>query len=52
MPATRHLIKIVVKNNKKADLGTRNTFADIGCSIADNFNIEKPSIGKSFLNEI
>lgn len=51
---TRENVPLLVysKNNKKADLGTRNTFADIGCSIADNFNIEKPSIGKSFLNEI
>lgn len=34
------------------DLGIRKTFADIGCTIADNFNIQKPIIGKSFLNEI
>ena len=51
---TRENVPLLVysKNNKKVDLGTRNTFADIGCSIADNFNIEKPLIGKSFINEI
>lgn len=39
-----------IKENK--DLGIKNTFADIACTIAENFNIEKPSIGKSFLKEI
>lgn len=40
------------KNNKPVDLGTRESFADIACTIAENFNIELPSIGKSFLKEI
>lgn len=34
------------------NLGIRNTFADIACTISENFKIEKPNIGKSFLNEL
>ncbi|SHF58424.1 phosphopentomutase [Ornithinibacillus halophilus] len=30
----------------------RETFADIGATIADNFNVEMPKHGKSFLGEI
>lgn len=33
-------------------LGIRETFADIGATIADNFEIEKPKIGTSFLHTI
>ena len=29
-----------------------DTFANIGSTIADNFNIDKPSIGTSILNEL
>ncbi|MED4751154.1 phosphopentomutase [Brevibacillus choshinensis] len=31
------------------DLGVRETFADLGATIADNFDVKAPSIGKSFL---
>lgn len=34
------------------ELGIRETFADIGATIADNFEIEKPKIGTSFLHTI
>ena len=34
------------------NLGTRETFADVGATIADIFNLPPPEIGKSFLAEI
>ncbi|MAT41131.1 MAG: phosphopentomutase [Anaerolineaceae bacterium] len=34
------------------DLGIRETFADVGATIADIFNLPKPEIGQSFLAEI
>lgn len=34
------------------DLPLRNTFADIGKTIAENFQVKHPQHGKSFLNEI
>lgn len=33
-------------------LGVRETFADVGATIADNFQVTKPSIGTSFLRQI
>ncbi|TVP82798.1 MAG: phosphopentomutase [Alkalicoccus sp.] len=33
-------------------LGIRKTFADIGATVADNFNVASPEIGTSFLNEL
>ncbi len=33
-------------------LEERNTLGDIGATIVDNFNINQPEIGKSFLNEL
>ncbi|GAF66731.1 phosphopentomutase [Bacillus sp. TS-2] len=33
-------------------LGIRDTFADIGATIADNFNVKAPEYGKSFLQDI
>ncbi|PTL40419.1 phosphopentomutase [Alkalicoccus saliphilus] len=33
-------------------LGTRKTFADVGATVADNFNVASPEIGTSFLNEL
>lgn len=51
---TREYVPLVVyrKNGKNINLGTRTSFADIGATIAENFNLEMPEIGKSFLNEI
>lgn len=37
---------------KGVNLGTRNTFADIGATIADLLSVEKTSIGMSFKNLI
>ncbi|TRM12628.1 phosphopentomutase [Lentibacillus cibarius] len=34
------------------ELPIRETFADIGATVADNFNIKLPEHGKSFLNKI
>lgn len=33
-------------------LPIRETFADIGATVADNFNVKMPTFGKSFLNEL
>ena len=51
---TREYVPLLVyrKNGKNVDLGTRKSFADIGATIAENFNLEAPEIGTSFLNEI
>lgn len=34
------------------DLGVRETFADLGATIADNFEVKAPAIGKSFLSHL
>lgn len=34
------------------DLGIRQTFADVGATIMDNFNLERPLIGTSFLPDL
>jgi len=34
------------------DLGIRKSFADVAATIADNFDLEAPSVGTSFLGEI
>ena len=51
---TREYVPLIVyrKNGTNINLGTRASFADIGATIAENFNLEKPEIGTSFLNEI
>ena len=52
---TREYVPLLVysKNMKNSgNLGTRDTFSDIGATIADNFNIDKPKIGISFLDEL
>lgn len=51
---TREYVPLLVysKSLGKGDLGTRSTFADIGATIAENFNVDLPHIGKSFLNEL
>lgn len=50
---TREFVPLMCyhKNIKEAKhLGTRATFADLGATIADNFKVEMPVIGNSFLN--
>ncbi len=52
---TREYVPILVYGKKiknNTNLGTRKSFADIGASIAEIFNIEKMEIGESFLNII
>ena len=51
---TREYVPLIVyrKNGKAVNLGTRTSFADIGATIAENFGLEMPVIGTSFLNEI
>jgi phosphopentomutase len=34
------------------ELPIRETFADVGATIADNFNVKMPAFGKSFLPEL
>ena len=52
---TREYIPVLVygKNLKSGlNLGTRNSFADIGATVADILNIEMPKHGQSFKKEI
>jgi phosphopentomutase len=34
------------------EIPMRETFADLGATVADNFNVKMPNYGKSFLNEL
>lgn len=49
-----HIPVLVYGKNVKpgVNIGTRETFADIGKTILDFFNVENELVGKSFLNEI
>ncbi|MDU2491246.1 MAG: phosphopentomutase [Clostridium celatum] len=52
---SREHIPVLVygKNIKQGvNIGTRETFADIGKTILDFFNVENELVGKSFLNDI
>ena len=51
---TREYVPLLVysKSISKGDLGIRKTFADIGATIAENFNVEAPHIGTSFLKDL
>ncbi|MGL5379976.1 phosphopentomutase [Clostridium sp.] len=51
---SREYIPVIVygKNVKSTNLGTRDSFTDIGKTILDYFNIENTIDGKSFLGEI
>jgi len=52
---TRENVPLIIyskNNNNPSNLGISDTFADIACTIAENFNVEKPTIGKSLLNKI
>ena len=52
---TREMIPVLVYSKsfkKPSNLGTRQSFACIGSTIADLFKIEKPKIGDSFLEEL
>jgi phosphopentomutase len=53
---TREYTPLLVYEQKslgeRKNLGIRTTFADIGATINDNFNLQPPKIGRSFLNEL
>lgn len=51
---TRECVPLIVygRKVKPVNLGTRNTFADISATIAEFFDIEFQTDGKSFLKEI
>lgn len=52
---TRELVPLVVYYNgieKGTELEQRQTFADIGATIAENFSIKMPEHGQSFLKDI
>ncbi|UCZ54692.1 phosphopentomutase [Bacillus shivajii] len=52
---TREYVPLLVYNKQMAEgqsLGVRKTFADIGATVADNFNVELPKHGESFLDEL
>ncbi len=45
-------VLVYAKNLKPVDLGIRKTFADLGQTIAENFNIKRQEIGTSFLDKL
>ncbi|MEH7236937.1 phosphopentomutase [Bacillus sp. JJ1562] len=52
---TREFVPLLIYNKKidgGKELPLRTTFADIGATVADNFNVTLPKHGKSFLSEI
>ncbi|KHF41743.1 phosphopentomutase [Halalkalibacter okhensis] len=52
---TREYVPLIVYNKNQMDakdLGVRTTFADVGATIADNFNVPLPKKGVSFLEEL
>ncbi|SFE32189.1 phosphopentomutase [Alteribacillus iranensis] len=52
---TRELVPLLAyspSHTPGSQLGHRNTFADIGATIADNFDVPSPENGKSFMKEI
>lgn len=51
---TREYVPLLVYSKvlKGVNLGTRRTFADIGQTICNNFNLKGTDIGVSFLNEL
>lgn len=52
---TREYVPLLVYSKKMAqgkELPISETFADIGATVADNFNVKLPNYGKSFLQEL
>ena len=51
---TREYVPMIAynKNLTGKTLDPRRSFADLGATIADNFDVEMPKIGKSFLDEL
>lgn len=52
---TREWVPLVLWRNaiqEPVKLGNRDTFADLGATVADYFGVELPSVGKSFLPDL
>ncbi|MFE3575854.1 phosphopentomutase [Lysinibacillus sp. NPDC059133] len=52
---TREYVPLIVYSprfNGGSELALRDTFADIAATVAENFNVEAPMFGKSFLNDL
>ncbi len=52
---TREYVPLIVYSprfNGGAELELRDTFADIAATVAENFQVEAPAFGKSFLQEL
>ncbi len=52
---TREFVPLICYNSKLKgykDLGIRSTFADLGTTISDNFQVKKTNNGVSFLNKL
>lgn len=52
---TREYVPLLVYSkgmNEGKELPVRKTFADIGATVAENFNVKMPDHGTSFLNEL
>jgi phosphopentomutase len=52
---TREYVPLIVYSKKISEgkeIPIRETFADIGATVADNFKVKMPNFGKSFLNEL
>jgi phosphopentomutase len=52
---TREYVPLIVYSKgmqEGKELPIRETFADIGATVADNFNVKLPNYGKSFLKEM
>lgn len=52
---TREYVPLLVYSksmNEGKELPIRETFADLGATVAENFNVKLPNYGKSFLNEL
>ncbi|MFJ8518233.1 phosphopentomutase [Lysinibacillus xylanilyticus] len=52
---TREYVPLIVYSprfNGGSELALRETFADIAATVAENFKVEAPEFGKSFLNDL
>jgi phosphopentomutase len=52
---TREYVPLLVYSksmDEGKELPLRETFADLGATVADNFKVKMPEYGKSFLNEL
>ncbi|SDI02651.1 phosphopentomutase [Alteribacillus bidgolensis] len=52
---TREYVPLLVhykRQNEGSNLGIRNTFADVGATIAENFHVDMPKHGESFLDNL